>query len=105
MNTGIIKSEMIKEIRSGFTGKSNIYGVFGFGSFFRSEQYDDVDVLVVAKDGLKDGIKEYDESQAVLDEVGKKNNLPIEMIFLTFEEYESKPLREMDSLTKIYISN
>ena len=54
MNSGHIIKKMKMEIQSVTTELHDIYGVYGFGSFFRGDLYNDIDILIVASPSCED---------------------------------------------------
>ena len=101
MNTGTIRKEIKTAIRLRLQGKPEIFGVFGFGSFFRCDRFNDVDVLVVVDDHCKHPLKVFYDVKHILDEVGLKYGIPIDITYLSYTEYSRKPLRESDNLVPI----
>ena len=50
MSTGLTIKKMKTEIQNILSGHHNLFGVYGFGSFFRSTEYNDIDLLLVSKE-------------------------------------------------------
>src|ERR1051325_6867186 len=48
MSTGITSKKIAMAIRSTVTAQLDIWAVFGFGSFYRGQPFNDIDLLVVA---------------------------------------------------------
>ena len=82
----------------------DIYGVYGFGSFFRGDQYNDIDILIVASSVCKDTLSLFYLLKERLEEIIDES-INIDIILLTYCEFLTKPLLEMDSLTEIYTSS
>lgn len=101
MTTGITISEIKKEIRAIFTGQGDIHSVFGFGSYFRGEPYEDVDVLFVLKSTCESLLPVYYSLQADMLLLGSRWNILIDLTVLTFDEFLARPLRDMDSLINL----
>jgi predicted nucleotidyltransferase len=99
--TRTMRKKIKTEIRSRLQGRPNLFGVFGFGSFFRSNNFNDVDLLVVVHDLCDWPLKEFYEIKALLDEIGAKFDVPIDITYLSYTEYTRKPLRESDCLVPI----
>ena len=99
-NTGLTIKKMKKEIQSILTAPE-IYGVWGFGSFFREEPYRDIDILVVMNPWVKNALDEYYRSKQKLERLSNAIKVPIDMTFLTYSEYGERPLLEMNNLTSI----
>lgn len=101
MNTGTIRRKIKTEIWSRFQDKTEIFGVFGFGSFFRCDIFNDVDVLVIVNDDCEYPLKVFYDVKKALDEIGLIFGVPIDITYLSYTEYSRKPLRESDSLVPI----
>jgi predicted nucleotidyltransferase len=91
------------EIQSITAKLHNIYGVYGFGSFFRGDQYNDIDVLIVATPACGDTLSLFYLVKERLQKIDQ--SLDIDITLLTYSEFLTKPLFEIDSLTEIYISS
>jgi predicted nucleotidyltransferase len=91
---------MKTEIQSITAKLHDIYGVYGFGSFFRGDQYNDIDILIVASPVCEDTLSLFYLLKERLEEIDK--SIDIDIILLTYSEFLTKPLLEMDSLTEIY---
>lgn len=63
MNTGVTFKGMKTEIQSIFTRLNNIQAVFGFGSFFRGEEFKDIEFVLVARDGEQNCLAKCYESK------------------------------------------
>ena len=89
-------------IQSTVEGFPAVVSAWGFGSFFRGEAYDDVDVLIVLR-APREGLTELTSlltSAFLIAEHDLK--LKFELLFLTPEEFSSRPLRDMDQLAFLY---
>lgn len=101
MNTGTIRRKIKTEIRSRLQDRSEIFGIFGFGSFFRCDSFNDVDVLIVVYDDCECPLKVFYDVKNILDEIGLMFAVPIDITYLSYTEYSRKPLRESDNLVPI----
>lgn len=101
MSIGITRKEMMKEIRLSLGDRPNLFGVFGFGSFFRSNKFNDIDVLVVVKDSCGQPLDEFYGVKFLLDKISKQFEISIDITFLSYTEYARKPLKESDTLVPI----
>jgi predicted nucleotidyltransferase len=91
------------EIQSITAELHDIYGVYGFGSFFRGDQYNDIDILIVASPVCEDTLSLFYLAKERLQEIDQ--SIDIDITLLTYSEFLAKPLLEMDSLTEIYIGS
>jgi predicted nucleotidyltransferase len=90
------------EIRSIITKWPDVYA-FGFGSFFRGEPFDDIDVLLVLQQGCQSRLNTYYELKTAFDNWGKDHGVHFDLIVLTEREFSERPLRDMDSLIPIVV--
>lgn len=75
--------------------------MFGFGSFFRSNNPNDCDLLLVVKDDSPNlGQLHVDLSEAFFN-LGKKLAIDFDITVLTEREHKAAPLREHDRLVNI----
>ena len=88
-------------IRSTIISLPDVYGVYGFGSFFRSEIFNDVDLLIVLSDSCDDLLKAFYSVRHALEQLSSQLSLKFDLTFLTQRECLERPLREMDLLVPI----
>lgn len=79
----------------------DIYGIYGFGSFFRSPVFNDIDILVVAEPNVSSPLELYYQVKRSLQKVSKELNVEIDITFLLHSEFQGRPLIEMDTLYQI----
>jgi predicted nucleotidyltransferase len=94
---------MKMEIQSVTTELHDIYGVYGFGSFFRGDLYNDIDILIVASPSCEDTLSLFYLIKNKLQKVVP--SLYIDITLLTYSEFLTKPLLEMDTLAEIYTNS
>jgi predicted nucleotidyltransferase len=78
-----------------------ITSTWGFGSFFRGERHQDIDVLLVVavpEDRLLNTARDL---RAAPIEVERRIGVPIDPLILPEAEFESRPLRDMDGLVRL----
>lgn len=92
---------MIKEIRLRLQDRSDLFSVFGFGSFFRSASYNDIDILVVVNDNCNLPLQEFYIVKNILSKIEIEYNVLIDITYLSYTEYARKHLLESDSLIDI----
>jgi predicted nucleotidyltransferase len=83
---------------------SDIAGIYGFGSFFRSHDYNDVDLLVIATRDCENSLATYYRLQDSLAILGAKFGVHFDMTFLTSREYHEAPLREKHRLVPLFVT-
>lgn len=89
-------------IRSSLSEKSDLFGVFGFGSFFRGSEYNDIDLLLVSTPDARYPLRVYQNARLSLKELSLKYRVEFDITFLTYSEHQAKPLREHQSLVEIW---
>jgi predicted nucleotidyltransferase len=98
MITGTTIRKTVTAIQSALADLPDVYAVYGFGSYFRDERHNDIDLLVIACPGCLDSL-------ALFYEVRKRLYIlegPIDITLLTYGEFLGRPLMEHDSLTEIH---
>lgn len=93
---------MKKEIRRIIIDRNDVSRVYGFGSFFRGEEYNDIDILIVWNYGINDILESYYELEPALTNLGMIFGQEIHTLYFTSTEFESKPLRDWNQLIEIY---
>jgi predicted nucleotidyltransferase len=101
MSTGLTIKKIKTEIQNTLSGQHNLFGVYGFGSFFRSTKYNDIDLLLVSRKTSPSPLEDYYATKKELDLLSERIGIQIDITFLTYVEYLRKPLREMDKLVVI----
>lgn len=101
MISGAMSERVRTAIAESLRRKPAVLSAWGFGSFFRGERHNDIDVLVVVavpKERLLDTAREV---RAALVEIEHTIGVPIDPLVLTESEFEGQPLREMSDLVRI----
>jgi hypothetical protein len=75
--------------------------VFGFGSFFRSNQGEDVDLLLVLNNGVTDPGTRHVDLSVVFKMLGDALGVTFDLTILLQSEFEQKLLVEHDSLVDL----
>ena len=101
MSFGRITKKMMKEIQSIHTKNSNLLGVYGFGSFFRSGYANDCDLLLVVNNSAPNLGKLHADLSKEFLELGFKLSIDFDLTVLTEREHKCSPLREHDRLVLI----
>ena len=101
---GPIIDEIKKEIRSTITGWPDICAAYGFGSFFRSEPFNDIDVLLVVQPVGPSSLRTYYNLKTAFDGLSERFGIQFDITVLTEREFSERPLRDMDSLVPIDVN-
>ncbi|MFJ3050768.1 nucleotidyltransferase domain-containing protein [Pseudomonas nitroreducens] len=80
-----------------------IDAVFGFGSFFRSEKYNDIDLAIIINCPREQQLENLNKIIDTSRSLSKEINIPIDITPFTRAEFAENPLREMSSLVTIYL--
>lgn len=94
---------MTKEIRSIHSKWPDLVSIFGFGSFFRSDNPFDCDLLLVVKDGTQDLGKLHEELSMDFFNLGQEISIQFDLTILTEREHSRKPLIEHNNLIVISV--
>lgn len=92
---------MVKEIQSIHTKNSALLSVYGFGSYFRRDDANDCDLLLVVKNGGVNLGKLHADLCAEFIALGLKLSIDFDLTILTEREHLASPLREHDRLVSI----
>ena len=105
MNTGITKSQIEAQLRELMRGLKDVDALYGFGSFFRASEYNDIDLVVVISCCRHEQLRIYEEIIKICGPLAKRIGLRFDITPLTQSEFAEEPLREMKSLIPIYIKS
>lgn len=75
---------------------------WGFGSFFRSSTYSDIDVLVVVECERDVLLDVSCTLRLAFDDMKAAMGVSLDLLILTSREFQERPLREMDELVPLY---
>jgi hypothetical protein len=95
--TGTIIKKTIRDIL-GTHARDSAFSIFGFGSFFRGEPFNDVDLLFVFFGSTEDIITATARVSAICGLVENYISVPVHFLLLTEREFDEQPLRDMDQL-------
>ena len=90
-----------KEIQNIITRLPDVDSAFGFGSFFRSEPYNDIDLLFVLKSNCASNLLVFYDLQRIVLILEDCYQVRIDFTVLTQREFGEGPLRDMDSLLRL----
>lgn len=95
--------EMRKGIQSIHIKEPDLLSVYGFGSFFRSEDAADCDLLLVVKDDSQDLGSLHTNLSRRFSSLGKNFSIDFDLTILTERENKRKPLREYSKLVPLSV--
>lgn len=101
MTSGPTIRRIRTEIRSTLESYDRILSIWGFGSFFREEEFHDIDILVVVTALGEQLLSDSMAIRADLLSIERRVGIPIDALILTPTEFKSRPLRDMDELVRI----
>lgn len=103
MNTGITRSQIEAQLRDLMRELENVDALYGFGSFFRSTEYNDIDLVVVISCSRHEQVRAYEEIIEACAPLSRRIGARFDITPLTPTEFVEKPLYEMQNLVPIYI--
>jgi predicted nucleotidyltransferase len=89
------------EIRSILQKLPEIQGVYGFGSFFRGQFFNDIDLLFVLRCNDEALLAASKEIRFLISDTSRKLGVTLHPLILTEREIEESPLRDMHELTPL----
>jgi predicted nucleotidyltransferase len=100
--TELTIAEMRMAIQSLPIGQLGVKRIYGFGSFFRSGEFSDVDLVVIVWPVVATSVGSYYLLKNEFERVGRDLCVPIDLTVLTEEEFETRPLRDMHELILLH---
>lgn len=92
-------------VQSIISVEKELEALYGFGSFFRGESFNDIDLLAVASLGNSNTLLTFYKVSSALEPIGVKAQAPVHVTLLTFSEYLSRPLRNMNELKLLWATS
>ena len=92
---------MKRAIRNITFALPTIEGAYGFGSYFRSEVFSDVDVLIVLGGHSTERLRTFAHLREKFAELELELGVSFDLTILTPREFSERPLREMNSLVAL----
>ncbi len=72
--------------------------IYGFGSFFRREAFNDIDLAVVLSESDYYELESYYALRMEIDNLGARLGVAFDLSIFTEEEFGTQPLRDMSQL-------
>ena len=105
MSSGLTKKLIQTELTRSLTGVPQIDAVFGFGSFFRGEPFNDIDLALVFKEDCENTLATYELVLSRLKEADERLGVRLHVTPFTAKEFRERPLREHASLVPLLPDN
>lgn len=102
MNSGLTKSQLQIELSLALAGICEVEAVFGFGSFFRGEPFNDVDLALVFSLNCDDALAVFELVLSRLRTVEGRLGAPLHVTPFTAKEFREEPLRDHHRLVPLY---
>jgi hypothetical protein len=102
MPIGHTKSLTMKAIREKASTLKEICVLYGMGSFFRSNSFNDLDLVAVVDCGRGELADTAKRIHSAFRELGARLGVPIDLTIFTPTEFSRAPLRDMSTLVKLY---
>lgn len=102
MSTGLTIKQIKTVIPTTLREVDELVAVFGFGSFFRGETFDDVDLAIVFSNESVDLVAAYYEVRHLLRTLERNYKVKFDVTPLTVAEFSEKPLISHGSLDLVY---
>jgi predicted nucleotidyltransferase len=101
MNSGITKNQIKIELSRSLEGISEVEAVFGFGSFFRDEPFNDVDLALVFSDNCVDPLPAFERVMSRLKAAEENLGVRLHVTPLTAKEFQERPLLDHERLVPL----
>lgn len=102
MTTGPTRSLIERELQLIASQQVGVQAIYGFGSFFRSNVFSDIDIVLVFTSDCEDTLGVFEAFLERVSLLGQYVNTRFDVTPLTTTEFMRKPLRESDSLVPIF---
>lgn len=90
------------EIQSILLKRPEVKDVYGFGSFFRGEPFNDIDILFVLPCEDRSILISVREIRALLHDASRRLRITLHPLILTDREIGEAPLRDMHELVPFH---
>ena len=95
---------MTKVIQATFSVLPEISRAFGFGSYFRGEKYNDIDLLFLTESKIEELVPILRKLANLADRIEKKTGSVIHFTLLTEAEFHGHPVNDSPELTEIILN-
>jgi predicted nucleotidyltransferase len=101
MNSGLTKSQVQIELSLALAGIWQVKGVFGFGSFFRGEPFNDVDLALVFCENCDNALAVFQRVLSRLRAAENRLGVRLHVTPFTAKEFSERPLRDHDRIVPL----
>lgn len=102
MSIGTTRSQIEQELQSIAAPLTGVLALYGFGSFFRSEIFSDIDLVLVFTADCRNTLAVFENFLERLRPLSDAVGTRFDVTPLTLAEFDRKPLRESESLIPIF---
>jgi predicted nucleotidyltransferase len=102
MNSGLTKSQIQTELSLALVGIGEVEAVFGFGSFFRGEPFNDVDLALVFTENCDNALTAFERVLSRLRASEDRLGVHLHITPFTAKEFRERPLLEHDRLVRLF---
>jgi predicted nucleotidyltransferase len=102
MNSGLTKSQIQTELSLALVGVGEVEAVFGFGSFFRGEPFNDVDLALVFTENCDNALAVFERVLLRLRAAEDRLGAHLHVTPFTAKEFRERPLREHALLVALF---
>ena len=81
--------------------KLPIESVYGFGSFFRGQPHNDIDIIAVTNQPIEGLTSLHRDCCLILGDISKRHKEVFDFTLFTTEEFQDAPLRDRQQLIKL----
>jgi hypothetical protein len=97
-----MKNSTTKAIRQRASALKAIRALYGMGSFFRGDSFNDLDLVAVVDCSCDELVDHAKQIHSAFRDLGAQLGLLIDLTIFTPTEFSSAPLRDMSTLVKLY---
>jgi predicted nucleotidyltransferase len=102
MISGLTIKRIKTEIQIILADSEFVASAWGFGSFFRSSKYNDIDVLVVVECDRNVLLNVSNAIRSAFSDLEASVGVSLDLLILTSREFMERPLIEMDRIVLLY---
>lgn len=97
-----MRDKVERLLKQALQKQPNVVGVYGFGSFFRSNTFNDIDIAIVTDSNEADLLHTHRSVAKTIEGISQEVGSKIDFLLFTKEEFDQKPLLESGSMILIF---